>query len=283
VIVGVTGANGFVGRGIADALRRHGHRIVAFVRRTDEDVPGAEMRRYEIDSPPPSLEGVDVVVHAAYVRATSSAPDAAERNIRGTLSLCAAAQAAGATFVFLSTLSARTDARSAYGKHKQALEQQLLPLDVLILRPGLVIGDGGLVRGLYDTICRGIVPVIDGGRQRVSVVGIEDLAGALELALVSGVRGRLNVCADDEVSVAHMVSSLAERVSRHPRIVSVPWRFAYAAAWLAEHAGISLPLTTENLHGMRVNAAENPSAELLHRGWRGRSWDELLPALAFAT
>lgn len=261
-----------------------GHRVVAFGRDRLGVPPAFEFRSYDLDRglPAAALTAVDVLIHGAFIPAVRTEKDAAERNIRATRDLSDAARMAGAKFVFLSTLSARPEAKSRYGIHKYASELMLADSGALIIRPGLVVGDGGLIRSLFRSLRSGIVPLIDAGTQSVQVVGTEDLAMAIGTAIAGELRGRHNVCATEAVSIAEMARSLGERFHLRPRYITVPWAPAYAVARLAERLGITLPLTTESLLGLRTAQYESPSAAFLKLNWNIRAWPELIPSLSFA-
>lgn len=228
-----------------------------------------------------SLAGLDVLIHGAFIRAERAKVDASEANIRATRALFEASKRNGTKFVFISTILARPDAESHYALHKCASERMLAEREALVIRPGLVIGDGGLLRSLYLSLQRGFTPLIDGGTQAISIVGTEDLASAISVALESRLRGRQTVCAEDVVQIKEIARTLAERFGLKAHFLSVPWVAAYIGASVAERLRIPLPLTRETLLGMRGSYAEAPSIELVEQGWRAKTWPELLPALSF--
>lgn len=267
---------------VAEYARR-GHRVVAFSRRDGQSGGDAEFREYDLDRGlgVEQLRDVDVLIHGAFVRAVGDV-DSSDRNIRATALLFQVAREADTAFVFLSTILANGDAESRYARHKYATESLLVEGGALVARPGLVVGDGGLIRSLYLSMRRGFVPLIDGGALAIAVVGTEDLATAIELAYRSGLQGRHNICANEVVSIAEVARTLARRFHLRPRLIPVPWSAAFAAAGVAERLGIALPLTTESLLGMRAFKTEPPSADLAARGFEARAWPELLPLLSFA-
>ena len=281
--IGITGASGFVGRHLLDIFAGRGYRVIAFGRDPITVPPGSEFRRYDMEEAlsPSALADVDVIVHCAFIRAGRGELNVADRNIHAVRALSDAAIERGATFVFLSTSLARPDAKSEYGRHKYESETMLSERGALIIRPGLVVGNGGLIRTLYRTSRGRIVPLIDGGSQVIPVIGATDLGAGIALAIDLGIRGRHAVCAPGEVPIAVIARTLASQFHLHPAYISVPWGMAYAAAAAAERLGLPLPITTETLLGMNGFVTEAPSSVLAEHGFRASTWPELLPSLSF--
>ena len=171
----VTGATGFIGRHVCQALLLDGHQVTAVARRPDHpDVPPGASCHVVPDIGPETewgkaLSGIDAVVHlAARVHVINEdLPDPLYEycrvNADGTACLAKAAAAAGVRrFVFVSTVKVmgeRTSGRpfvetdtpepkDAYGLSKWAAEKALLEaagqglLEPVILRPPLVYGPG---------------------------------------------------------------------------------------------------------------------------------------------
>ena len=130
----VTGATGFVGRAVIQALRAEGHVVRCLVRRGSEaDLHGFEaIERVEGDilGPPGSLEagmaGCDTVIHlVGIIREHKSRGITFDRLHRvGTNNVLAAAAAAGVRrYLHMSALGARAGARSRYHQTKWAAEE----------------------------------------------------------------------------------------------------------------------------------------------------------------
>ncbi|HWT04483.1 MAG TPA: NAD(P)-dependent oxidoreductase [Xanthomonadales bacterium] len=285
-VVAVTGATGFVGSGLLGAFAHAGFPTVGFARhcargedRADASAPACRPYVLEEGLTPAALGGIDVLVHCAFIPHRRGMRDSSERNVRGTLALYEAARTAGVRFVFLSSLSAVPGARSEYGMHKLELEHALRDTDALVLRPGLVVGDGGLIRGVYDAAQRGLVPLIDGGRQLVQVIGMRDLADAIAVGVAARLRGAHVVAAERALTLGELARTLCRRFELTPRFVSVPWALAWPIAVAGDRLGARLPLTPENLLGMRIARAHEPSRAYAALGWRARDWDALLAEL----
>ena len=183
----VTGATGFIGGEVVSVLLAAGHEVRTLARRDWAGPPHVPLRhrffgRLPLDLPAGCLDGVEAVVHCAAVSDPSERRSRAV-NVVGTLALARAARQAGArSFVFLSSQSARPDAASAYGRSKHEAERELLALeglDVIVLRPGLVCGRGGLFGRMIGLVQRlPVVPVLAGGAL-VQPILVDDLVRAI--------------------------------------------------------------------------------------------------------
>ncbi|HTD34286.1 MAG TPA: NAD-dependent epimerase/dehydratase family protein, partial [Candidatus Elarobacter sp.] len=200
---GITGASGFVGSALCRAFRADGVPVVAFTRDAARvSAAGVEARPYAI-SDVPELAGIGVLVHCA-IATEGEHDDVVRRNVDGALALYRAASRAGIRFVFVSSLSAEGEASSAYAEQKRRIES-LLGGDALIVRPGLIAGAGGLFQRLRATASRPVVPLIDGGRQTVQIVAIDDVCSAVRVALDARLAGAHNVVAPPPLTLRDVV------------------------------------------------------------------------------
>jgi nucleoside-diphosphate-sugar epimerase len=274
--VGITGASGFLGGFLASAYARDGHGVVAFARDPARvRAAGCAARTYELGAVP-DLDGVDVLIHCAYAPG-SRADDAVARNVEGTAALFEAARARGITFVFVSSVNAAAGVESAYARQKRAVEA-LLGGGALVLRPGLIAGEGGLFARLRALAARPLVPLVGGGRAPVQLIAAEDVYGALRIALGAELRGAHTLVAEPPLPLSEVLRALAG--PRPPRFADVPFGLAFALATLAERLGVALPVTTENLRGLRGAAPQPASAALRALGWAPESAPAVLARLA---
>ena len=250
----VTGGGGFIGSALLRGFGALGWRAIGCGPRR----PAAnrfEWRAYDLgwrQLPDELFEGVRVLVHAAYAKRDY------ERNVSGTLLLCEHAARCGVrSIVFLSSLAAHPDALSSYGKQKYELQQRIGALGALVVRPGLVVGDGGLFGAMRDALrAHRVVPLIDGGRQPLQTVYVDDLVDAICAAAGRGAAGTYTVAEEDPVPFREFYAALAERMNVRVRFVGVP----FWAADLAVKAGgalrVALPIDRDNLLGLRAMRAD---------------------------
>jgi nucleoside-diphosphate-sugar epimerase len=198
----LTGATGFVGGAVLDRLlraRADGRDLE--VRALARTVPADRRERTGVEwwhadlSDPASLDGAasgaDVLVHLA-ARVDGTEHECERTNVGGTRAVVEEARRAGVPrIVHLSTAAVYgpgphrgipvdgvTPAPvSAASRTRLAAERIALDAGAVVLRPGLVLGAGDrwVVPGLRELLRR--VPARwDGGRGRLSLVAVEDLA-----------------------------------------------------------------------------------------------------------
>lgn len=231
---------------------------------------------------PSEFAGIDVVLHCAFVRHGRDAPDSNRINTEGTLALAAAARTAGARFVFFSTMSAHEAAESHYGRHKLALEGLLDPARDTVVRPGLVIGEGG---GLFDTIRTFVtksrfVPLIGGGRQPVQTLAIEDLCAMIAILLERGLAGRILLSERNAVTMRDLYEGIARVAGTSPRLVSIPMGPMDLALRITEALRLPLPVTRENLLGLKHLRAFDVGPDLARLGYEPASFAQTMARLA---
>lgn len=221
----LTGATGFIGRALVDALRRRDWEVTALVRRPGADEAralaalGVRLVAGDVTDPATlrgPMTGVDAVIHNAgcYEMGVDAAGRArmAAVNIDGTRNVLAAARELGVPkTVYVSTAFAYGDTRGALRDetwvrcsppqswyeetktiaHGIALEQQQGGLPLVIACPVGVVGPGdhaslGHIARLY---VRGLMPPIGFGAGKVSFVHVEDVAEALARCVDRGRAG----------------------------------------------------------------------------------------------
>jgi len=204
----VTGAAGFIGHRLCEALAPRGH-VRALLRRPrngpwDDSVIN-ELGSEEI--PAVALAGIDTVFHlAAYAHHTSVRDDEdvyRRVNVDGTRALLDAAKAEGVKrFVLMSSVKAmgegsrdlvdeRTSPKpeGAYGRSKLAAERMVLyggfVPEAVVLRPALVYGPGvkGNLAAMISAISAHRFPPIPRVDNRRSMVHVDDV---VEAALLAG-------------------------------------------------------------------------------------------------
>jgi len=230
--VGITGASGFVGRALAEQLRKAGHQVRPISLR------GA--------LPPDALAGCDAVVHLAGEPVAQRWSDEARERITssrvdGTRALVNAMRthrvqvlvSASAVGYYGSRgdtvlTEAEPAANDFLGKvaadwEREAMVAESLGVRVARIRIGVVLGpNGGALQKMLLPFKLGLGGPIGGGQQWMSWIHLADLIALIQFLLVeSTVRGVFNAVSPHPVTNAEFTKALAEAVHR-PAMFPVP-------------------------------------------------------------
>lgn len=265
----VTGASGYVGGCVGAALERHGWSVRSLNRQAGPHSPVSDTVRFQLGQAvsPDALRGASALVHCAWDFGPRKWPEIVGVNVRGSEALFrAAAEARVERLVFVSTLSAFDGCSSLYGKSKLEVERIALAHGALVVRPGLVYGDGagGMFGRLAATIRKSaVIPLFGRGRQIFYLVHQEDLCEFV----VAYCEGKVPPL-DRAIAMAHergwpfraILEEIARAHGRRLVFVPIPWRPAWAALRLGEALGLSLGFRSDSLVGM-MEPGRAPSFE----------------------
>lgn len=253
-MIAVTGAYGFVGRALCQAMRAQGLPLRALSRGPQAD--GAAVLVGDLAEQPDlaqALAGVDVLIHLAarvhVMRETAADPLAEFRraNVEASRHLAMAAAAAGVRrLVYVSSAKVngedsgatpfRADGpvqpQDAYAQSKWEAEQALRQvaaatgLEVVVLRSPLVYGPGvgGNFLRLLRWVRRGLPLPLAALRNRRSLLYVGNLADALlACALRPAAAGRTYlVCDGEPCSTPELMRRLAQAMGRPSRLWPCP-------------------------------------------------------------
>ena len=189
----VTGASGFVGRHVVDALLAAGEGVRSLVRDPGKAKSlGGEVVQGDMtdaDSLRRAVEGVDAVVHLVAVR--QGKEEKFQRvMVRGGNDLLGAAKQAGVgRFVLMSALGTSEANRDLvpYYRAKWDVEQLVKSsgIDHVIFRPSFIFGpDGGIIPTFRRLVkLTPVTPVIGSGERRIQPIWVDDMAAYFVKAL----------------------------------------------------------------------------------------------------
>jgi len=251
----VTGASGFIAGHLSRRLSEAGFRVVG-TSRTGKSEPGFE-KVYNVslgetlasvlaDSP------VDAVIHAA----NHSGADEFSINYDGTRRWFDDARSAGVGLqVLLSSLSARENAQTGYGKSKYELERLFLAANEVCFRLGVVVGDGGMFDRIRQSMSAPVVPILDNGSARVFVLGIEFLCDVIADCIErNGEDRRARIWSLQQptpVTLRQLMETIRAAYGYRCLFVPVPSLPVLAILSLVEKLPLNLPVTSTNVRGLR--------------------------------
>ena len=257
----ITGANGFIGSALMRAFAANGWRAIGAGRSQPPELPeGAEWRAYDLawtTLPDEFFDGVDAIVHGAMMKRTAGDRSFDINVAAGKLLLDRAQQRGIDRVAFLSSLAAHDGALSDYGKHKYVLERHFDRRNALVIRPGLVIGNGGLFASMADYLrSHRFVPLIGGGKQPLQTIYIDDLTAIVAEAIEGNLRGTLTAAEREPVTYRRFYEELGEGIGVKPIFVRVPFWAVEGCLTTATLLHLKLPVDRDNLLGLKSMQAD---------------------------
>lgn len=245
MLLGITGASGFIGRRVIDLALGRGHEVVAFTRSPERAIPGCEMRAFSLEAAP-DLRGCEAVIHLAGESVVGLWTPGKKRRIResrvlGTRRIVEAIgkmDAPPEVLVSGSAVGFYPDSGNAELTEKspsgdgflaetvRAWEAEALKVErtrVVLVRTGIVLGKGGGALAAMTPLFRaGLGGQIADGQQWMPWIHLEDEARLILFAVDNlDVRGPLNATAPWPARNADFTRALA-RTLRRPAIFRVP-------------------------------------------------------------
>jgi NADH dehydrogenase len=275
----ITGANGFIGSHLARHWSSLGNTIYGSARRWPDPPAGLPLHRrvtfsLDGDISPEDLAGTETVVHLAYDRKSGI-----DVNVDGVKRVFNAAREAGASRqIFVSSYSARPDAISEYGRLKYLLESFFLECGQTIVRPGLVVGNGGLfARNMEKILHTPLMPLLDSGNDLLPVVALEDLLSAMT-TLLHREPGAYNLFNKGLIPMRQFVEAI-NLAGRHRAVYfNIPLSWAIAGLSCASKLRIPLPIDLDNLRAMRQNQKPIHTSDLEDLVPDCRSFESMIEA-----
>jgi nucleoside-diphosphate-sugar epimerase len=282
----VTGATGFVGGHLVEALRRRGDSVACLVRTASRAAALRELGCSVVEgcladarALERMVEGCEAVFHVAGTLAGRSDADFLPVNRDATERLAGVCQQLGVRrFLYVSSLAVTGPAErgrpvdesttprplTPYGRSKRAGEDAVRASGVrfTIVRPPVVYGprDRQLLR-LFRLARHRLMPVLGDGRQELSLVHAADLADALVAATASprAEGGTYHAAHPAVVTQEELARAVARAVGTRARTIRLPGPVVPPLLFLTGAAA--------RLAGRDPVLSPNKAAELLAPAW----------------
>jgi uncharacterized protein YbjT (DUF2867 family) len=260
----VTGASGFIGRGVVAALRTQGDDVAALSHSRRDNEPSVDIAALSENEWGNLLVGVDAVVNCAGIFADTATARLDDVNHKAAARLFRACVSAGVRrIVHLSAIGA-DDALTRFARSKLAADHELMALDLdwVILRPSIVFGNdagGGsaLLRGLAA------LPVLplDAEAGDLQIVQLDDVVQTIVRLTRPGAPSRvvLELAGPERLSFAENVRAirmwLGQTSAREVRVPRALMTFGYALGDLAGWLGWKTPIGSNARKELKRGAA----------------------------
>lgn len=232
----VTGGTGFIGQHLVRALVKEKHQVKVIARDFSKakliGKMGAKVVFGDLEDKKflkSELKGIDLVYHLAALPRQIwgvSWKEYRKVNVVYTQNLVEAAQVAKIKrFIFCSSIQA-ADPSTFYGKSKLEGEKAVVKsgLEYVIIRPGMVYGpeDKRAILSICRAVKKGLFPLIDGGKARLSIIHIDDLVDLFLKSLSPDAKNRTFWGIGEEITFKDLVSAVSKALKQPCWLMALP-------------------------------------------------------------
>ena len=243
----VTGASGFVGRAVCEALVGEGHSVRRMARGRrggsptgpgTDDVQGSVLCPDDLRK---AMTGCDAVIHLVGIIGEVGDQTFERVHHQGTLRVIEAARACGVTrLVHMSALGTRPGAVSRYHRTKWSAEEAVRGsgLAWTVFRPSVIYGPGDGFVNLFERMSRvsPVLPVIGRGTALLQPVSVASVARAFARAVGSeaAIGKTYDLCGPDRLSLPEILQAILRVTGRRRGILRIPRALAWCGAAVME-------------------------------------------------
>ncbi len=249
----ITGINGFIANNLVNCLlEQETYSIYGSTSKPKSQIANKLVKHVYPLSFSDSIDGnmfqnIDVIIHCAH----DFEWGALKKNIQGTIAIAEAARHQGVSKqIFISSLSARSDAITEYGKAKYEIERYFLQHQGIIVRSGTVLGMGGIFGKIVGLMKKfPALPLLDGGKSQMHLIGIMDLCKSISLILNREGPLEFNLYYSETHTLRTVLTLMKILLQRNVLLIPLP---AVLFIWPLEalkRMGVRLPIDVDNLKG----------------------------------
>lgn len=258
----ITGATGFIGSTLLLHFSQLNYALTALVRAIPKNsIPNVDYVIYNLEQSDTLnvFKPNSILIHAAYSK-TPLIVNGEDINVIATRRLLDEAKINGVKqCVFISSISVLSKANTYYANQKRKLEELFNTEHDCIIRPGLVIGNGGLFyNSLYQLKKIKILPLINNGLQPVYYTGINDVINLIESVITSESTGITHLVNPTSITYKEFYASIAKQLGFRITLIPVPLWLLKFMVWLFSFSK-NPPLTNDNLIGLMETHSINLS------------------------
>jgi uncharacterized protein YbjT (DUF2867 family) len=288
----VTGATGYIGKAVCEALTRRGHDVVALVRDADRAGRMPELARCRLHVgdvlEPGTLKGaangVETVVHLVGILRERGVATFESVVVDGTAAVLAEARRAGArNILYMSAVGADPEGPTRYFRTKARAEEMVRAsgLAWLVARGSVVLGRAGEFFQLLRQLTQfPVVPVPGSGRFELQPVLLEDVAQVVAQAVERPAAWNrvYGMCGPRRFTLKEMLRLASGRRSRV--FLPIPWPLMELGARLGQALLPNPPVTTDELAMLALGNVCDPAPLARALGISFRGVEDLLAQVA---
>lgn len=248
----ITGVNGFIANNLAKYWQKTGCEVYGTSSKELKNSHCVDTFNLKIGDKL-NIDSIDFdwIIHCVYDKNLSS-----EENTNATISWANELKNRGVQKqLFISSISAICENLSEYAIIKRKTEQWFLGNNMYVVRPGLVVGSGGLFQQMINKVKTfPIIPMIHGGKIKTKLIGINDLIDEIYNIIISLPSNKeLNIFYPNDIFLKELLEEISRYYNKQRIFISIPYFLMFYLARTLEILNINIGITSQNVKGLLSN------------------------------
>jgi nucleoside-diphosphate-sugar epimerase len=248
----ITGVNGFIASNLAKYLKNKNIEVYGTSSKIYSNSDCIKTFNLKIGDLI-DVEGIyfDWVIHCVYDKTLSF-----HENTQSTISWAEEFKKSGVKHqIFVSSIRAINGNSSDYSLIKQETESWFIKNGLNVIRPGLVVGNGGLFKKMISNVKHlPIIPLVRSGDQDLKLIGINDLMNEVNNILKNpSVKQDLNIFYSKKFILKNVLTDIARYYDKKIFFIKIPYFIVYYFVRVSEILNINIGYTSQNIKGLYSN------------------------------
>jgi len=160
--------------------------------------------------------------------------------------------------LFISSIRSINGSSTEYSLIKQEVESWFLKNNLNVIRPGLVVGNGGLFKQMIKNVKGSpLIPLVNSGTQDVKLIGVNDLLDEINKIINNfSVKKEINMFYANKFILRNILKETAKYYHKKVFFITVPYFILYYIVRVFEILKINIGITSQNIQGLVLNDAE---------------------------
>ena len=265
----ITGANGFIANFLAKNLKDKGFNIIGISSSKKENPNYTKIYNKRLgESIKDIIPNYNIIcaIHTAY----TEDPDNYEINYSGTIKWANELMKNNVSKqIFLSSISAKQNSISEYGKIKYKTDEWFNINNMVSLRLGLVIGNGGMLKKIINLLNSSkIIPIISGNKFKIFITDLKVILCSI-LFIINNNKinsGIFYLHNNKSIGNKDFLKTLSQYLKLKNIFINIPYSLAYISVKLFNTLRIKIPgnLSIINLKGLKQNSNFEKDSDLIN-------------------
>jgi nucleoside-diphosphate-sugar epimerase len=245
----ITGVNGFIASNLARYLKSNNFEVYGTSSKKFSNIDCIKTFHMKIGDLF-DVGGIhfDWAIHCVYDKTQS-----VENNSKSTISWAKELKKNGVkNQIFISSIRAINGNSSNYSLIKKKVETWFLKNDLNIVRPGLVVGNGGLFKKMIINVkILPLLPIVNRGNQNVKLIGINDLMNEINNILINNsIKKELNIFYLEKFILKNVLKDIAKYYDKKVIFIQIPYFVVFYFLRAFEIFHINIGFTSVNIQGL---------------------------------